>query len=149
MSSDKSSDPGQAEPAAAAAPYSSPYQHNVDTCPCGTCYKSRVDSGTEEAYYKRCKEKTAAVLASIPARMEARRLQRHESYQQSTVGGSIGRMLQAARTADAAIVKASEACGGTLEHPDFAKNLFAAMGTPHDSTCPHGLPFYSCMPCSH
>jgi hypothetical protein len=32
---------------------------------------------------------------------------------------------------------------------DFAKNLFAAMGTPHDSKCPHGLPFYACMPCSH
>jgi hypothetical protein len=30
-----------------------------------------------------------------------------------------------------------------------AKNLFAAMGTPHDSKCPHGAPFYSCMSCSH
>jgi hypothetical protein len=36
-----------------------------------------------------------------------------------------------------------------IGNPDFAKNLFAAMGTPHDSKCPHGLPFYSCMSCSH
>jgi hypothetical protein len=32
---------------------------------------------------------------------------------------------------------------------DMAKDIFAAMGTPHDSKCPHGLPFYACMPCSH
>jgi hypothetical protein len=30
-----------------------------------------------------------------------------------------------------------------------AKAIFAAMGTPFDSKCPHGLPFYACMPCSH
>jgi hypothetical protein len=29
------------------------------------------------------------------------------------------------------------------------KALFASMGTPFDSKCPHGLPFYACMPCSH
>jgi len=32
---------------------------------------------------------------------------------------------------------------------DLAKAIFAAMGTPHDSKCRHGLPFYSCMSCSH
>jgi len=36
-----------------------------------------------------------------------------------------------------------------LDHPDLAKNIFAAMGTPYDSKCPHGLPFYACMSCSH
>ena len=35
------------------------------------------------------------------------------------------------------------------QQDDFAKNIFAAMGTPHDSLCTHGRPFYSCMPCSH
>ena len=54
----------------------------------------------------------------------------------------------AAAAADAAIAKASAAAGG-IEKPAFVKELFAAMGTPHDSTCPHGVPFYSCMPCSH
>jgi hypothetical protein len=32
---------------------------------------------------------------------------------------------------------------------DLAKAIFAAMGTPYDSKCPHGLPFYACMSCSH
>ena len=32
---------------------------------------------------------------------------------------------------------------------DLAKQIFASMGTPYDSKCPHGLPFYACMPCSH
>jgi hypothetical protein len=39
--------------------------------------------------------------------------------------------------------------GAAVNSSDFAKDIFAAMGTPHDSKCPHGLPFYSCMPCSH
>jgi len=53
-----------------------------------------------------------------------------------------------ANKAQAAINTAAKASGG-IQSPNFAKELFAAMGTPHDSKCPHGLPFYSCMPCSH
>jgi len=102
------------------------YTHNVDTCACGTCYKSRVDSGTEDAYLKRCQEKTNAVLQ----RKEIPALQR----QNSVMG--IGQAQSTIRN-------------GAPGHPDFAKALFAAMGTPHDSKCPHGMPFYACMPCSH
>ena len=118
------------------------YTHNVDTCACGTCYKSRVDSGTEQAYAKRCKDAADAVMAKM-----AKPLQRVEPpplQRQNSVMG----LLQAATNADTAIAKASAASGGT-NHPDFAKALFAAMGTPHDSKCPHGMPFYACMPCSH
>jgi hypothetical protein len=33
---------------------------------------------------------------------------------------------------------------------DFVKNLFKVVqGVEYDSKCPHGLPFYACMPCSH
>ena len=33
---------------------------------------------------------------------------------------------------------------------DFVKNLFKTVqGVEYDSKCPHGLPFYACMPCSH
>ena len=94
--------------AKAAATNTSPYdyKHHVDTCACGTCYKARVDSGTQGAYAK-----------SIAA-------------------------------ASAAISAAAVKSGGA-DKPEFAKNLFAEMGTPHDSKCPHGLPFYACMPCSH
>lgn len=56
--------------------------------------------------------------------------------------------VEKANKAQAAIDTAAKASGG-IQSPNFAKELFAAMGTPHDSKCPHGLPFYSCMPCSH
>ena len=121
------------------------YKHNVDTCACGTCYKARVDSGTEEAYLKRCKEATNASLAKLSTKYNPQSLRRQESYQPDP-STSFG---QALATASAAIAKAAAASGGSTGHPDFAKNLFAAMGAPHDSKCPHGLPFYSCMPCSH
>jgi len=33
---------------------------------------------------------------------------------------------------------------------DFVKNLFkVGQGVNFDDKCPHGLPFYACMPCSH
>jgi len=132
------------------APVASPhtrgsyYTHNVDTCACGTCYKSRVDSGTEAAYVKRCKDAADAVMAKL-----AQPLQRKElpvlQRQNSVIG-----LVQAAEKADAAIGAAQSTTRyGDTSHPDFAKALFAAMGTPHDSKCPHGMPFYACMPCSH
>ena len=136
---------GAAEPKpVVASPHTrgSYYTHNVDTCACGTCYKSRVDSGTEQAYAKRCKDAADAVMAKM-----AKPLQRAEIPPLQRQNSVIG-ILQAAANADTAIAKASAASGGT-NHPDFAKALFAAMGTPHDSKCPHGMPFYACMPCSH
>jgi len=111
------------------------YKHNVETCACGTCHKSRVDSGTEAAYIKRCQDAANATIAGLSTAKAAPRAPL-----------SIGAAIE---NAQAAITKASAACGGGPDHPDFAKQLFAAMGTPHDSTCPHGLPFYACMPCSH
>lgn len=39
----------------------STYKHNVDNCACGTCHKSRVDSGTDDAYYERCIQASRAI----------------------------------------------------------------------------------------
>jgi hypothetical protein len=37
-----------------------------------------------------------------------------------------------------------------LDDPDLIKNLFKAVqGVEYDSKCPHDLPFYACMACSH
>ena len=195
---------------AVAAPVPTPtksafdYKHNVDTCACGTCYKARVDSGTEDAYIKRCRENSERSLA----KMNSRLLQREESFKEScpdckasargtcvechvaqnsyderhylkmpsvlhairqayyleepfyidakredekeaaapAAGGS--GFAEALNKASSAISTAAAKAGGA-DKPDFAKELFAAMGTPHDSKCPHGLPFYACMPCSH
>lgn len=33
---------------------------------------------------------------------------------------------------------------------DFIKHLFKVVqGVNHDALCPHGLPYYACMSCSH
>ena len=33
---------------------------------------------------------------------------------------------------------------------DFIKNLFQTVqGVKYDDRCPHGLPYYACMSCSH
>jgi len=89
------------------------YQHDVESCACGTCYKARIDSGTADAYSKRCQEN---------ARLALERL--------------------------APSTAAKSASGGSVES-HFAKEIFAAMGTPYDSMCPHKIPYYACMSCSH
>lgn len=143
------------------------YKHNVETCACGTCHKARVDSGTDAAYYKRCQDASAAmarlrptpssatvinvdsfakeIFAGIEEGFKQKGVEKAKagvSHQLSSIGSAI-------TYAGFAVAKATAMSGGGPDHPDFAKNLFAAMGTPHDSKCPHGLPFYSCMPCSH
>ena len=72
------------------------YKHVVDTCPCGTCYKARVDSGTEDAY-KRAQEAATSVKTKPQPEASAK---------------------------------------ATTNHPD-------------GSACPHGLPFYVCLPCAN
>lgn len=196
------------QPVTKQSPYD--YKHNVDTCACGTCYKARVDSGTQHLYEKRCKEAADAAMArlrpvecaackssasgicvecytnkySCDARgrlkmpeeirmvrqayymeeqwyMSSRR-QKEEAATTAAAAAAAATSAAPATTAattatgfGAALSKASAAISvaaaksGGVASEDFAKNLFAAMGTPHDSKCPHGLPFYACMPCSH
>ena len=55
----------------------------------------------------------------------------------------------AARSADKAIAAAKAMPGGSTDD-GFAKNLFQTVqGVKFDEKCPHGLPFYACMSCSH
>lgn len=151
------------EPSVRNPPANYNYTHNVETCACGTCHKARVDSGTEEAYYKRCQDASAAmarlrptpqvinvdsfakkIFAGIEEGFKQKEAEKARAgvSQPSSFGGAI-------TYAGFAVAKATAMSGGGPDKQDFAKNLFAAMGTPHDSKCPHGLPFYSCMPCSH
>lgn len=53
-------------PTVDAAP--SPYKHNVDECACGTCHKSRVDAGTDHAYYERCRNASRAMEMTLAAK---------------------------------------------------------------------------------
>ena len=58
-------------------------------------------------------------------------------------------LLAAAANADNAIVEAKAIPGGESEL-GFLKNLFQIVqGVAYDSKCPHGMPFYACMCCSH
>ena len=93
---------------------------HVPNCMCGVCFWAR-------------EAKEGQVPKSVPKVVVA------------AAPSPIGAILQAAQKADAVIGKALSSSAGN----DMAKDIFAAMGTPHDSKCPHGLPFYSCMPCSH
>lgn len=95
---------------------------HLPNCACGVCFWER------EAKEGRYPPKSPPRAAPEPA------------------PSPIGAILQEAKRVDTVINKALIASGGG---GDLAKEIFAAMGTPFDSTCPHGLPFYSCMPCSH
>jgi hypothetical protein len=184
------------EPSAATKPQSPyEYKHQVDSCACGTCYKARVDSGTQHLYEKKCKDAADAVLAKLkPAVCRAckasasgscvecyanrysydasgrmkmpeeikmlrqayymeeqwymnSRRQKEKEQEATAAAAATTSSSFAANLSKATTAISQAATGGGGE--DFAKNLFAAMGTPHDSKCPHGLPFYACMPCSH
>jgi len=136
------------------------YTHRVDECACGICHKARVDSGTQEAYERKIRDRANIVLSSSTTFESASsgkkqliqasvKVPSSHSRTYESVSCGITQLIQASVKADQAIAKATIMSGGGPDKPDFAKNLFAAMGTPHDSKCPHGLPFYACMPCSH
>ena len=62
---------------------------------------------------------------------------------------SFASVIEAAVKADRAITDA-KAMSSTGSETDFAKNLFMTVqGVKHDARCPHGLPYYACMSCSH
>jgi hypothetical protein len=61
----------------------------------------------------------------------------------------ISELVAAAARADDAIDAAFKMPGGNTDN-GFVKNLFQTVqGVKFDDKCPHGLPFYACMSCSH
>jgi len=118
---------------AAAPPVSAPYEykHNVEECACGTCWKARVDSGTDDAYLEKCQRNTKLALERL----------KEKEVAPTGFGAALAKA--------SAAISVAEAKSGGADKPEVAKELFAAMGTPQDSKCPHGLPFYACMSCSH
>jgi hypothetical protein len=99
------------------------YQHKVESCACGTCHKARVDSGTQQVYEKKCREASQKALDSFSL-MRGQTNYISQQTHLATTPASIG-------------------------HPDLAKSIFAEMGIQYASKCQHGVPFYSCMSCSH
>lgn len=108
---------------------STPYVHNTEICACGACHRARVTGGTQDAYMAKLRADTDRVLAKS-----------------STAFNSL---LGAAQKADNAIASARAMPGGATDD-GFVKNLFKTVqGVNYDDKCPHDLPFYACMSCSH
>jgi hypothetical protein len=62
---------------------------------------------------------------------------------------NITNLLNTAMEAENAIAEAKAMPGGSTED-GFLKNLFKTVqGVNYDDKCPHALPFYACMSCSH
>lgn len=61
---------------------------------------------------------------------------------------SINPMIETALKADSVI--AAKAMHGGNTQDGFVKNLFQSVqGVKYDARCPHGLPYYACMSCTH
>lgn len=101
---------------------------HVPRCACGACHKKRVANGTDAEYSAWTHAQSAAIMSRSPRSAT---------------------LLLAAEKADSAIGDALNMPGGNT-HAGFVKNLFQTVqGVNYDDKCPHGLPFYACMSCSH
>ena len=107
---------------------------HVPRCACGICYRKRLANGTQEEYSALVHAEAAAVLSRPP---------------RSVTANPMMALLSAADGADSAIAQARKMPEGDSEM-GFLKNLFQTVqGVKFDDKCPHDLPFYACMSCSH
>ena len=114
-----------------------PYVHNTEMCACGACHRARVAGGTQDAYEAKLRADTDRALA------------KSAFGQHRPMPAAFQRLHGAAEQADNAIAAAKAMPGGSTDD-GFAKNLFQTVqGVKFDDKCPHGLPFYACMSCSH
>jgi hypothetical protein len=78
--------------------------------------------------------------------LHAAKAEESEPKVEPKVEPKLASVVEAAVKADKAIAEAKAMTSET----DFAKNLFMTVqGVKHDALCPHGLPYYACMSCSH
>jgi hypothetical protein len=72
-------------------------------------------------------------------------------HQKRIANGTDGEYSAWVRAEAAAVLSRPPRAAETDKLPDcFVKDLFKAVqGVNYDDKCPHGLPFYACMPCSH
>ena len=114
---------------------------HVRNCACGVCYNERLKNGTQDAYMAELRANTDRVLEKYK-----------DSYTSSVDGSKaapLKSLIGAAKKADEAIATARTMPGGSSDD-GFLKNLFKTVqGVNYDDKCPHELPFYACMSCSH
>jgi hypothetical protein len=101
--------------------YSTIKKTHVAKCACGECHRARVLNGTADAYMRACQEDSDKVLSTIASQLGA------------DMAISAARAMPTGETDDG-----------------FIKNLFKTVqGVNFDDKCPHDLPYYACMSCSH
>ena len=103
-------------------------KHNVK-CACKACHDKRVANGTLDAYMKMLQADTDAFL---------------QNYSTTVVSSKATDLLKTGAKEEAKATPAGNS------DDSFIKNLFKTVqGVNYDSRCPHGLPYYACMSCSH
>jgi hypothetical protein len=109
---------------------------HVPRCACGICHKKRVADGTQAEYSAWVKEETDKVLNRY---IHTSRCACCECYSKRVSNGTDGEYYAWVQEETDTVLK-----------PDFVKQLFKTVqGVNFDDKCPHGLPFYACMSCSH
>ena len=97
---------------------------HIHRCACGTCHNKRVANGTAAEYSAWTRAQAAVVLSRPPRTSMTTKF--------ITAINDAKKMPQ----------------GDTDD--GFLKNLIKTVhAVNYDDKCPHGLPFYACMPCSH
>jgi hypothetical protein len=109
---------------------------HVPRCACGKCYNERVAAGTQQEYVEHVQKAAQAVYESLEIPLPGR-ISPVTKIEENLIklGDGIHKAL-------------------TMEGGDtglgFAKNLFKTVqGTSYTDKCPHTLPYYACMSCSH
>jgi len=88
-------------------------------CMCGICHKKRIADGTEAAFEEELRKETDKVLKNIK-----------NSY------------TSPKPTLSTITTHANDT--------EYIKKLFETVqGVNFQDKCPHGYPYYACMPCSH
>ena len=111
----------------------------------GTFFPTRIKD--KDADIKSWQDSLLGDLEALYAAKKSAEASDAEPKVEPKVEPKLASIVEAAVKADRAI---SDAKAMSSTESDFAKNLFMTVqGVKHDARCPHGLPYYACMSCSH
>ena len=109
---------------------------HVPRCACGACHKERVAAGTHQEYVNDVQKAANAVYESLDIPLPGRI-------------SPVTKIEENLINVGDSIAKARKMEGGDTGQ-GFVKNLFKTIqGPSYNDKCPHTLPYYACMSCSH